>query len=199
MFSSTLDNAKSSSALVQPYHLATLTYAEAYADDRPILFKSQTRNNWRISTFGTIHQRFLSQENHSLFIWSSMLDTQYFHQLSLTTLFCFVSKCLWSSPDEEHLTRLQVVPFKDQGLWYTACYNGFSVWFFYSWGIHLFLKAKHVSRVCCSIVLCSVLLLRFQFCVHPVLSVQGRFSTVYLMNVCAHLILSLAQEGVFVS
>lgn len=72
---------------------------------------------------------------------------------------------------------------------------------FHSWEIHLFLKGKHVSRVCCSIVLFCFQssCLGFKAAFHPGLSVRGRFSTVRLMNVCAHLISLLAQEGVFVS
>lgn len=114
--------------------------------------------------------------------------------------FCFVSKCLWSSPTEEHFTRSQsFFPLKTRvaGTLHVGMASAFD---FYSWGIHLFLKAKHVSRVLqYCFVLFSVLLLRFQQCVHPGLSGQGRFSTMCLTDVCAHLILLLAQEGVFVA
>lgn len=72
---------------------------------------------------------------------------------------------------------------------------------FYSWGIQLFLKGKHVSRVCCSriVLFCfpyfclgfsTVFILRCQCRAGPLLC---------LMNICTHLISWLAQEGLFVS
>lgn len=68
--------------------------------------------------------------------------------------FSFVSKCLWSSPTEEHFTRSQsFFPLKTRvaGTLHVGMASAFD---FYSWGIHLFLKAKHVSSV--AVLFCFV-------------------------------------------